>query len=337
MFMRMRIRRAALLFLLMLLCAALSGCRTRTTGIAPAAVPEGTETAAVPHSPQQGPAADDAETARREETGAEPSGQTRENPSADRKEYDESAPAEIVPGTEHAVHGEGEGSGAFSAGEETDAAADKLNEEAEITATQTVPAEKSDRMGTAEDAKEADSALTYYTVLLQDRMGSLFECQRLSVYWETPEDHVTIFRTSPEHALILNAGAYDVSARLLEENLHVDDGWIGRKNPGVIVKAVDRSILGTGAASTGAARQLYAELTAREGWQEIDAVRNGRILLLSEELLQAPHLQVAAMLLIAKTANPDVMADTDVEKALELLAEEAAGSIPAGIYFYTGP
>ena len=80
-------------------------------------------------------------------------------------------------------------------------------------------------MGEDPDAEAADSALTYYTVLLQDRMGSLFECQRANVYWETAQDHVTVHKTSPEHALILQSGAYDVSSRLLPENLLVDDGW----------------------------------------------------------------------------------------------------------------
>ena len=147
---------------------------------------------------------------------------------------------------------------------------------------------------------------------------------------------MTVFRSSPEHSLILNAGAYDVSARLLQENLRVDDGWIGRKNPGVIVKIVGGSVLGTGVSETGAARKIYADLLSREGFSAIDAVRNGRVLLLSDELLQAPHLQTAAQLLIAKTAKPDLLADVNINQALEMLAEEATGSIPAGIFYYNG-
>ena len=103
------------------------------------------------------------------------------------------------------------------------------------------------------DADEADSALTYFTVLLQDRLESLFECQRLTVYWETEEDHVTVHKTSLEHRLILNAGAYDVSARLTEERLVVDAGWVARKNPDLIIRAVPAGVLGTGVYSAEAA------------------------------------------------------------------------------------
>ena len=85
------------------------------------------------------------------------------------------------------------------------------------------------------------------------------------------------------------------------------------------------------------AQAVYSGLLARGGWAAMDAVKNGRVLLLSEELLKAPYLQTAAMLLIAKTANPALFSDVDAEKALAMLSQEAAGSIPADIYWYMGP
>ena len=215
-----------------------------------------------------------------------------------------------------------------------DVRVNQVSETAEETATQTVAAEEAEQMGVSEDAEAADSAMTYFTVLLLDRMGSLFECQRQNVYWETARDHVTIHKTSPEHALILNAGCYDVSARLLPENLRVDDGWVARKNPGVIVKIVDGSVLGGGVGSDRAARALAQSLRGREGWAAIDAVKSGRILLLSQELLEAPYLQTAAMVMIAKTANPALLADVDLDDALRMLMEEATGTLPTGVYFY---
>ena len=40
--------------------------------------------------------------------------------------------------------------------------------------------------------------------------------------------------------------------------------------------------------------------------------------------------------MIAKTAYPDLFADISIDHALEMLAEEAAGSVPAGIFYYNG-
>ena len=271
-----------------------------------------------------------------EQENDESGSKTKENPESPRKEYDEDAPAEIVPGTDRFLHSEGEGGGAPVIGEDAEQSVSRVNEQADETATQTVSAQEAEQMGVDPDAEAADASLTYFTVLLSDRMGSLFECQRLNVYWETAQDHVTVFKTSLEHSLILNAGAYDVSARLLEENLSVNDGWVVRKNPGVIVKMVDSSVLGGSVTSTNAARAVYRELVRRDGWENIDAVRNGRVVLLSEELLQAPYLQTAAMLVIAKTSHSDLLADVDLDEALQMLMEEAAGSLPTGIYYYQG-
>lgn len=332
--MRMSAKKIGCLLLLAALCLTFSGCRVRTTG---SGEERSGENAGAASTSQSGSPRDDSaeDTDSEEHDGAEdPTGRTRENPEAEKKEYDENAQSEILPGAERTVHGDGEGDGAYADGEDADEPAAKLRDTAEKTATQTVGAEQADRMGVSDDAKEADSAMTYYTVLLQDRIGSLFECHRLNVYWETAADHVTIFKDSLEHDLILNAGAYDVSARLLEENLQVDDGWIGRKDPGVIVKVVDSGVLGPHAASTARAREVLGAMLARDGWQAIDAVRNGRVLLLSEELLNAPYLQTAAMLMIAKTAYPAELADVDIDEALAMLTEEAAGSAPTGVYYF---
>lgn len=333
----MSVKKIVCFLILAALCLTVSGCRVRTTGSADQ-VPAESADAAGTSQPVSSAEDSAEETDRGENSDAEePAGQTRENPDAERKEYDENAQSEILPGTERTIYGDGEGDGAYFEGQDGDEPAAKLNDDAEKTATQTIGAEQAAKMGVSDDAKAADSAMTYFTVLLQDRTGSLFECHRLNVYWETAEDHVTIFKDSLEHDLILNAGTYDVSARLLEENLQVDDGWICRKNPGVIVKVVDSDVLGSGVSSTAGAKEVLADMLARDGWPGIDAVRNGRVLLLSEELLETPYYQTAAMLLIAKTAYPAELADVDIHQALEMLAEEAAGSPPAGVtYFVQG-
>ena len=132
--------------------------------------------------------------------------------------------------------------------------------------------------------------------------------------------------------MILGAGAYDVSARLLEENLRVDDGWVVRKNPDLIVKVVPGNVLGSGVSSLENAETIKLELLSREGWNGISAVREGRVLLLSEELLREPYLQIGAMLTLAKTANPDLYEDVDAEEALKSLILEATGATPDGIF-----
>lgn len=329
----------------LLLCLALllSACRTRTgTGPETGADVDAVSAPAGSLGPDGGegegagagnsPADNAPEAADAGEAG----GATRENPEAFRKEYDENAPAEITAGTEKRLQAAGEGEGAPAADPEAAGAGPRSAEGAEDAARMTVPAEEAEQTGTDADAKRADSALEYYTVLLKERTGSLFECQRLNLYWETTADHVTVAKASPEHELILAAGCYDVSARLLEENLKVDDGWVVRKNPGVIVKVAGSRVLGSTEEDGALARALVWEMRAREGWDGIAAVKEDRILVLSEEMLAAPHLRLAAEVLIAKCANPELYEDVQEQEMLRLLAEEATGSPPAGVLYYKG-
>ena len=331
--MRQNARKKTLLVLLTILLAlTAAGCRTRVTVGTGAGQGDGTgaEKAGAASSLSSG-------TSDEPVIGeGEKGGPTVEDPRSEKREFDETASAEIVAGTDRELHGGGDGAGLSAWGGEGAPSAPKIDAQADKTATQTLPSQDAERMGASEDGEEAPSSLTYYTVLLRDRLGTLYECKRMNVYWETEEDHVTVSRDSAEHALIAESGSYDVSSRLLPENLLVDDGWIARKAPDVIVKAAPEGVLGHAVASPTAARALRAELIARPGWKEIPAVRQGRVLLVSREFLEAPHLRTALELLLAKTAYPSLFADVDVSAALAALTEEAAGTPAEGIWYVGG-
>ena len=321
-------KRAILCAVLLAAALLLTGCRTRTGDAA--RPPAGAGDTGTPDGAM--PGTEPADTVLEED--GEPGGETRENPTAPRKEYDENAPAEVTEGTDRLLHAAGTGEGAPVPEKTAPDSAVHADGNAADPATQTVPSGQADALGASEDGEAAESALLYYTVLLRDRLDTLFECKKPDLYWETPEDHVTVHKSSPEHRLILDCGTYDVSARLLPENLRVDDGWVVRKNPGVIVKVVDGAVLGSGQAGTQAARQVYDGMAARPGWAGIDAVRSGRVLLLSSGLFATEWQRTAAMLLIARTAHGDLFADTDVDEALRVLAEEEAGGLPAGTWYW---
>lgn len=334
-----RIKKACCLLLLVFSLALLSGCRVRTTG-------SPSHPASAEQAEGMGQEAGEEKAASDQENGISlneaaaaageggPEGPTQENPDAQRKEYDENAAAEIIAGTERMIHTVGEGEGLGASSPEGEKTVPQVNPQAEETATQTVPAEEAEQKGVSEAGKTADSAFTYYSVLLQERAASLYECRRLNVYWEGTGDHETIHKTFPEHQMILDAGVYDVSSRLLPENLRVDDGWVQRKNPDAVIKVVPGHILGGGVHGAAMAEGAYAALLRRPGWEGIGAVKSGRVLLLSQEMLDSPHLLLAARLLVAKTAYPDLYADVDMAQALAMLMEEATGSPPAGVYYY---
>ncbi len=333
----MKAKRYRLLLLLLAGTLILGGCRVRTTPDLPAGQDDPQAGKASAGQEQRADGKDTAAEPSDGEPEASDSGEwSRDNPDADRKEYDETADTEIIPGAPHTASGDGTGETAGRDTADSEQRASLLDDEAEKSATRIVTVGEAERLGEAEDAKPAETAADYYRVLLQDRLGSLMECKRLYVFWETETEWRTVYRTSPEHRMILNGGCYDVSGRLTEERLTVDAGWVFRKNPDVIVRAVPAGVLGNGVYSTDAAKGIRNEMLRREGWEGISAVQAERVVLISPEMTEAPHLKLAAELLIAKTAYPDLFPDVDVGEALKALTEEATGSIPEAVFFYDG-
>ncbi|MGM9638307.1 MAG: hypothetical protein ACI3XT_01790 [Butyricicoccaceae bacterium] len=330
------------LFLVFGLILSAAGCRSRTTADGQPAL----HTPDVPEISDEAQAsAEDASDAAKEDTAEQPfegepeadmDSDTEEDPNADRKEYDADADAEVLPGADHSLRTEdgepGPASEDASSGRPTGAE----EENAAQAVTETVPAEEAENTGTAENGEAADTALDYYQSLLNERLGTLFECERFSVYWETKEEYRTVFKTSFEHQLIVDAGAYDVSAKLLAENLTVDDGWVERKDPGLIVKVVDSDLLGDGVFTTGMASAAREALKARPGWENVTAVKNDAVVLLSEELLGDQAMRTAAAVYLAKIMYPSLFEDTDADECLQLLTAEAYGSAASGIYVFVG-
>ena len=331
--------RKARIILLLALVLTLCGCRTRVlaqdteqTAQEPpaqeAAAPVRIDAAAEPPQERQ---EEPAEEEPPREQAAEPDTPVEQDEASERRAFSDTASGELTSDAETPLYTEPEqstdtaaGSGGAPGPGGTEA------EDAALTATELLPADEAEQLGADESGEVAESVLTYYLTLLDDRLGSLFECKRLYVYWETDEDHRTVFKTSNEHQIILGAGAYDVSAKLLEENLTVDDGWVSRKNPDAVVKVVSGSAL-----DPLAARALADELAARPEWAGVSAIREGRVLILSGQLLETQAGRTAAMVYLAGLLYPAQMEDVDADEALRALTQEASGSAYAGQYAYS--
>ena len=218
----------------------------------------------------------------------------------------------------------GKGGGLPLTQKDADSRALQLDSAAELAAVKTLPAEEAERLGVSESAPVAETAQRYYAALLQSRLRTLFECKKQNVYIETQTAFITVYKASAEHALVLSAGGYDVAGKRMENDLAVDGGWVQRKNPDFIVKFVAASALNG---------DTLGELLARDGLRETAAAKNGRALLLCESMTDAPQLQTAAALCLAKAMYPDLFADIDAAQAVGQLADEA-GAQTGGPWFY---
>ena len=227
-------KRTKILILLAALLLTLTGCRTRTTGSVPPPGESGPVTETDPGQAEQ-PEPPEGDPAEDGDTNPESDAPTVTGPDSDRKTYAQDADAEVVPGADHALTQQGDGGKTPEHDSNGAPGGAKDSANGEKTAKETVPADQAGQTGADQSGQTAETAQLYYQTLLEDRLSDLFECQRFYVYWETPEDYRTVHKSSDEHQIILKAGAYDASAKLQSDALTVDDGWIQRKNPCVIV------------------------------------------------------------------------------------------------------
>jgi len=151
-----------------------------------------------------------------------------------------------------------------------------------------------------------------YTGILSRGLGSLFECQRLYVYFESLQAYHTVNRFSAEHRLIIDSGGHNVAAMRGNNSLTVDTGWVQRRNPAVIVRVVGSDMLGANVASPARAQAIRSEILQRPYWDGINAVLHRRVLVLSEELLATEEGRLVAKLYMASVMYPTLFADIDV-------------------------
>jgi len=202
--------------------------------------------------------------------------------------------------------------------------------EAEDTYTDNVaileePADDTDVQSAIAETGGVVAIVTDHSALLNQAIGSLFPCQMYYIYAETTDDYVTVARGSQVYQLMVNSGGINVSTRLAADNLTVTDDWVINRNPDIIVKFVDSSILGTSVMDTYAAAELRALIASRPGWAATAAVSGNRIILLSEQMLDTDATRLAAMLSISLLMYPTLFSDVDVESLIEELMSGMEG------------
>ena len=170
-----------------------------------------------------------------------------------------------------------------------------------------------------------------YSTLLRQGVNTVFPCQLFNIYCETSEDFVTVGRGSAMYQLMVDAGGLNVSSRLTDDRLTVTADWVVRRNPDIIVKFVDAAVLGDSVTSTHAASEQRSLIMARPGWGATEAVRNNRVILLSDQMLESEETRLAAILSIARLMYPELFENIDVGTAIANLIIEIGG-----IHIYEG-
>jgi len=172
------------------------------------------------------------------------------------------------------------------------------------------------------------------TGLLSSGVGSLFECQRMYVYFEHLQDFHTINRNSPQSELITNAGGFNAAARRGNDSLVVDAEWLMRQNPQVFVRTVSSDILGRNISATTRAEALRNEILNRPEIEGVNAVLHRQVLLISEELLATDEGRMIATLHIARAMYPELFANVHMTELYNEILHAGGADFTRGIFIW---
>ncbi len=269
-------------------------------------------------------------------------GQQDDSQKQTRQEADNSAPPEksqkVVPEThiEASTSGDapdtievhaGEANRDASAGSQSGEGRNKARDAGTDTVTLTQATDEGGQTKPSGEGGSIEMIMDKYADFLKDGVGSLYPCQVCYIYVEGEEDYRTFSRGSEEHQLVMQSGCYNIAEKLGTNTL-IDDRWIIKKNPELIVKFVSADVLGNKAENTDAAKKICSAIRTRSGWDTTRAVINGQILILSKELLDSDKGKLVAKLYIASTLYPSLFSSLN----LNTMCHELLGD--SGIYAY---
>lgn len=164
-----------------------------------------------------------------------------------------------------------------------------------------------------------------YSGLLDSGTGKLFPCEYLTVYFESANGSAYGQGTAA-NSVIVGASAENVAALSRGENKY-NDAWIASKNPDLIVKCVERGKLGGGVYSLNAANTAHSNIYARAELSATKAVKNRRVVVIAEELLETENGRLSAKLIIASALYPALFTTLDINEMTQTL-------LPNGLYYY---
>ncbi|MCL0074407.1 ABC transporter substrate-binding protein [Dehalococcoidia bacterium] len=191
-------------------------------------------------------------------------------------------------------------------------------------------------LGKETEAEEFANFLQSKIDLIEERAAEIPPEERKTVYWEMGHrDFFTVGPGSAGDETIRKAGGINIFADVGVRHAEVDPEDILVRDPDVIIKCPHGLGLGGYLAtcpSDMAAKR--AEMIARPGWNELSAVKDGRVYVLGQGM--GGLKRVILLWNVAYLLYPDVFGDLDVE-AFHREFLERQGLPFQGIWVYPEP
>jgi len=152
------------------------------------------------------------------------------------------------------------------------------------------------------------------------------------VYIESYSDYHTAAPGSGGHEMCALAGGHNIASNLSIPYPEITPEWVLTKNPHVIIKAVaiDNSYTMT---DPGPLKEVLNKVISRPAWDNIRAVRNGKVCVMSGDIWTGPRA-IIGISYMAKWFHPKIFKDLDPKGLHREYMERFHGVKYKGVYVY---
>lgn len=181
--------------------------------------------------------------------------------------------------------------------------------------------------GNEKEAQEYISFLDKYETLAQSRTGNVTEDTRPRVYFESYSDYTTLTGGTGADTLLSLAGGRNIAGLLPASSPKVNAEWVYAENPDVIVKVVAST------QKNQTFQEVRSNLENRTGIRNVSAVQNGRVYVMSNDIVYGPRA-VVGVVYLARTLHPDQFSDISPQAVLDEYAQRFVPGTNGTSYMY---
>ena len=188
-----------------------------------------------------------------------------------------------------------------------------------------------------ERAEELINFEQQHLSLIEERVEDLKPKQKPRVYIEGYKDYQTVGPGHSSHNTLIACGGINIFADLPTKSGTIDPEAVIERNPQVIIKKIYGGVVPSGydVTDTGPLEELRNNIMSRPGWDHTDAVKSGRVYLISSDAAST-HLSIARSY-TAKCLHPELFEDMDPVEIHREWFQKFLGIEYQGVFAYLLP
>ena len=169
---------------------------------------------------------------------------------------------------------------------------------------------------------------------INGRVSTIKPAEKIRVYLESYQAYQAESQRDPAHDPILECAGINIFAGIPVKNSQISPEAVITRNPDIIIKNITSEYCrsGYGVTDPAALAALRAEIMNRPGWQQINAVKNGRVYIISTDT-RSIHPSIYNGYL-AKWFYPELFPDLKPASSHRAWLRQFLGMDLQGVYAY---